>query len=217
MAFFGVMVAFSAFSSFFSPFYVYCVLVAVLVSFTSALAQYSTADCSSLTSCSPDACKVNTEADCSFNTRTPEWAAALAAMTCKTCTQSTASKCSNLASTLKTAGGKIQAAYCNDEYLVIAADGLPSNYDAAVYLKGVPLPPGGDSTCRVRTAAQQMNVYKIPLNPTKHANPTSQASQNPLPGVSGMPAAGAVAVAIDGIPMFPNCKFASNHSWRINN
>ena len=205
------MVAFSAFSSFFSPFYVYCVLVAVLVSFTSALAQYSTADCSSLTSCSPDACKVNTEADCSFNTRTPEWAAALAAMTCKTCTQSTASKCRNLASTLKTTGGKIQAAYCNDEYLVIAADGLPSNYDAAAYLKGVPLPPGGDSTCRVRTAAQQMNVYKIPLNPTK------QASQNPLPGVSGMPAAGAVAVAIDGIPMFPNCKFASNHSWRINN
>lgn len=26
----------------------------------------------------------------------------------------------------------------------------------------------------------------------------------PLPGVAGMPAAGAVAMALDGVPMFPN-------------
>lgn len=46
-------------------------------------------------------------------------------------------------------------------------------------------------------------MYKVPLSP-----PQDQTSTNtipsPLPNVSGMPAAGAIAVGIDGVPMYPN-------------
>ena len=88
-------------------------------------------------------------------------------------------------------------------------DGRPS-YDPAAagdYLNGVPLPPGGDAGCRVRTASELLTVFKIPINP-----PADQAGTNcmgsscdaALPNVPGMPEAGAIGMAIDGVPMFPN-------------
>jgi len=172
-----------------------------------AQAAFSTASCDNLESCSPAECTVNSETDCAFNTAVPDWSAAMSTLSCKTCTQSTAGHCNNLASTLKTGGDHVQAAWCNDEYLIIAADGR-AQYDAEQttdpkFLKGIPLPPGGDTACRVRTAASQLNVYKIPLNPQKLASGSNSVPQ-PLPGVAGMPAAGASAVAIDGVPIFPN-------------
>ena len=81
---------------------------------------------------------------------------------------------------------------------------LCNRYDPATsddYLNSVPLPPGGDGGCRVRTSSALLTVYKIPITP-----PTSQTTSNvipqPLPNVSGMPAAGAIAVGVDGVPMY---------------
>jgi len=179
-------------------------------------AAYSTASCDGLTSCSPAECTVNSEADCSFNTNTPNWASAMSTLSCKTCTQSTTSFCSSLATTLKTQNSHIKAAWCNDEFLVVAADGIP-NYDVMAtsgtqWLHDIPLPPGGDTTCRVRTAAEQLNVFKVPLTPTQLAS-GSNTVPNPLPNVPGMPAAGAVAVGIDGVPMFPNYNNRGIYAW----
>ena len=46
-------------------------------------------------------------------------------------------------------------------------------------------------------------MFKIPLSPTLRTSGSNTVSK-PLPNVPGMPEAGAVAVAIDGVPMFPN-------------
>jgi len=180
------------------------------------IAAYSTLSCDDLDSCSPAQCVVNSESDCSFNTGTPDWVAAMSTLSCKTCTRSSSGSCSTLAQKLKTSGGHIKAAWCNDQYLVIAADGIPEySPDSATdpkYLHGIPLPPGGDSVCRVRTAASQMNVYKIPLNPTKLSS-GSNTVPSPLPGVAGMPEAGASGVAIDGVPIFPNYNNRGMYTW----
>merc|ERR1719181_2700752 len=114
-------------------------------------------------------------------------------MSCKTCTPSATGFCTSLANTLKTVNNHVKAAWCNDEYLVISADGLPS-WSASTYLNGVPLPPGGETTCRVRTAAEQLNVYKIPLNPKALGSGDTNSVSNALPNVPGMPAAGAIGV-----------------------
>jgi len=135
-------------------------------------------------------------------------------MSCKTCTPATTGFCTNLAATLKTSNVHVKAAWCNDEFLIIAADGNPqfSGGSATEYLKGIPLPPGGDTACRVRTAANQLNVYKIPLSPTKLAS-GSNSVPNPLPNHPALPAAGAIGVAIDGVPIFPNYNNRGIYTW----
>jgi len=135
-------------------------------------------------------------------------------LSCKTCTQATTGFCTTLVATLKTSNNHVKAAWCNDEYLVIAADGNAqfSGGTATNYLQGIPLPPGGDAACRVRTAANQLNVYKIPLSPAKLAS-GSNTVPNPLPNVPGMPAAGAIGVAIDGVPIYPNYNNRGIFAW----
>ena len=61
----------------------------------------------------------------------------------------------------------VAAAYCNSDFLVVWSSGRPA-YSAASsdYLGGIPLPPGGDGACRVRTASSLLTVFKIPLVPT---------------------------------------------------
>lgn len=139
----------------------------------------------------------------------------MSAMTCKTCTPATTGFCATLANILKTGNNHIKAAWCNDEYLVISADGTPQyaagQTSSPTYLQGIPLPPGGDAKCRVRTAAEQTNVYKIPLKPVKAIG--SNTVPNALPGVAGMPAAGAIGVAIDGVPIFPNYNNRGMFTW----
>lgn len=60
----------------------------------------------------------------------------------------------------------------------------------------------------MRTAAELLTVYKIPLETTVQSGDNTLSQ--PLPGVPGMPAAGAVGMAINGVPMFPNCECASS-------
>ena len=170
-------------------------------------------DCSKTDSCSPAACTRTYEPTCApERERARDWATALRDLKCKVCAQSKARQCTYLVHALRTKGGKIKAAYCNDEFLVIAAEGLPSNYNAETYLGLVPLPPG-DSACRVRTARKQTYVYKIPLNPVKLSDPSVQTIPNPLPNVPGLPAAGAIGVAVDGVPMYPNYNDRGQYVW----
>jgi len=185
-------------------------------------AAVSTASCDDLTSCSPAQCTVSSDPDCTFGTKVPDWSTALKTeLTCKTCTVSTNSRCSAALSAARTSatGSSIQAIYCNDEYLIVAASGLPDSYDAGqsapneLYLKGIPLPPGGNGGCRMRSAAAQLNVFKIPLSPTALADGASNTVPSPLTDVPGMPEAGAVAVAIDGVPMFPNYNNRGKFTW----
>ena len=84
----------------------------------------------------------------------------VASLGCKMCTQSTGGHCQKLSETFRVADGHVKAAWCNDKYMVVAAESLPA-YDAAEALQGIPLPPGGDAVCRVRTAAPQLNVFKV--------------------------------------------------------
>ena len=165
----------------------------------------STLSCDSLSSCSPASCVTDADPDCSFSTPTYDFAAKVAEVTCKTCTQDTSnSKCINMATTLKNNAG-IKAAYCTADFLVVWATGLPRYAPGAAgdYLNGVPLPPGGDTACRVRTAEELLTVYKIPLTPPADVS-GSNIIETALPGVTGLPAAGAIGMAIDGVPLFPN-------------
>ena len=167
----------------------------------------STASCDDLASCAPQSCQTNTESDCSFPSHgTPNFASSVASATCRTCTQATSSHvCKTMADTLSKSGG-IQAAYCTDQFLVVWATGKP-RYDPSVagdYLRAIPNPPGGDQACRVRTSADLLTVFKIPLQTQSLAAGASNSIPFPLPNIPGMPAAGAVAMAVDGVPAFPN-------------
>ena len=200
--------------------------------------------CDALDSCSPAGCVTDNSLPTCFFGKSGynSWASKVAEMTCTQCTQSTASFCSDLASVFKQDAG-VKATYCNDEFLVVWATGLP-RYDVdgnGDYLDLIPRPPGGSTrrarqrrdrrltlnetdiefeervrrqnsdTCRVKTGIGSLNVYKIPLV-TSVQSGTNTVS-NPLPGVSGMPAAGAVGVAIDGTPIFPNYNNRGQYAW----
>lgn len=116
-------------------------------------------DCGTLPTdtCSPDNCQLSTTVEsCDMGPERPlDWADQVASMECKQCEQSTQSKCGNIASIVKTDAG-VKAAYCNDKYLVIWAEGTP-RYDPTLdTLPVVPNPPKGmraeDDECFIRTA-----------------------------------------------------------------
>uniref|UniRef100_A0A6U2AEM6 YHYH domain-containing protein n=1 Tax=Hemiselmis andersenii TaxID=464988 RepID=A0A6U2AEM6_HEMAN len=189
------------------------IIALLAVSLTTVNAQdlTSVASCDALSSCSPTDCEANSESDCSLSVGPFDYASDVASLACNSqCSQSTSDICTSLATKLKKNQGVI-AAYCTDQFLVIWATGLPG-YDAATYLKDIPLPPGGDGKCRVRSASAQRNVYKIPLNPVKRTS-GSNTVVNPLPGVPGMPSAGAIGVAISGVPIFPNYNNRGLPAW----
>lgn len=180
------------------------ILVALVWEASRASIVPSTLSCDDLESCSPEACVVSDDEDCSFNSNPPDFVATIASVSCRSCAQSTVGfACAAPGSALKTDAG-IKAAYCTDEFLVVWATGKP-RYEPGDedYLGSIPLPPGGSSTCRVRTSAELLTVYKIPLSPPVDQDGTNDLPE-PLPGVAGMPAAGAIAMALDGVPMFPN-------------
>ncbi|GMH94843.1 hypothetical protein TrVE_jg9957 [Triparma verrucosa] len=165
--------------------------------------------CDDLTSCSPSACVASTDTTCSLNVPTQDIASSLSSVTCNSeCTPSSDElKCTDLKSKLKGDAG-IKAAYCTDEFLVVWSNGRP-NYDPSDsdYLGGIPLPPGGDTSCRVRTSSELLTVYKIPIAPPADqtgTNAMGASGDAALPNVPGMPEAGCIGMAIDGVPMFPN-------------
>lgn len=205
-----------------------------LASQTKATITPNSDSCDSLNTCSPSGCVTDTSLPTCFFGKSgySNWAGKIAEVSCKQCTQSTASFCNDLASVFKQDAG-VKATYCNDGFLVVWATGLP-RYDVdgnGDYLDLIPVPPGGSArrarrrnrrlvanetdvefeervrrqnadTCRVKTGIEKLSVYKIPLTTTVQSG--SNSIPNPLSGVSGMPAAGAIGVAIDGTPIFPN-------------
>ena len=213
-----------------------------LVRQTQAIPTVPNSDsCDGLETCSPAGCVTDNSLPTCFFGKSgyTNWASKVAEMTCTQCTQSTASFCSELQSVFKQDAG-VKATYCNDEFLVVWATGLP-RYDVdgnGDYLDLIPRPPGGSArrrrdrrlvanetdaefegrvrrqnadTCRVKTGISSLNVYKIPLTTSVQSGTNSVS--NPLPGVSGIPAAGAIGVAIDGTPIFPNYNNRGQFAW----
>jgi len=130
---------------------------------------------------------------------------------CRQCTQASPSKhpmCSAemLKKTLALPSA-IQAAFCNDDYLVIWTLGKPNH---ATNLAGVPRPPGGgsgsyDKQCVTRSFVTQSQTFKIPLNYTLLAD----GRKNVLPSSAQLPSedlpmSGATGVMINGVPIYPN-------------
>merc|ERR1719506_3601673 len=146
-------------------------------------------NCDKLGSCSPSSfCSKVSNKACSFPEPSINIAKEIKQLGCRQCTQASASKhpiCSAdaLKSTLVTPSG-IQAAFCNDEYLVIHANGMP---DHETHLDGVPRPPGGggsgsyDQQCVTRSFVHQFQTFKIPLKYTLLANGRSNKVYGKLP------------------------------------
>jgi hypothetical protein len=128
---------------------------------------------------------------------------------CRQCTQASPEKhsiCSTKA--LKETlilPSEIQAAFCNDEYLVIHSQGRPNH---PTYLEGVPRPPGGsdkpyDKDCVTRSFAMQSQTFKIPLNYSLLKDGRKNKVEGALPDVD-LPMSGAIGVMTNGVPIYPN-------------
>jgi len=119
---------------------------------------------------------ISSDPDCTWTTstdQTSDYAASIAAYTCKTCTQNTADeRCTAtwLKANLLTTHSGLKGAYCNDKWLVIFSDGSPGfmGGTTAVNLGQIPQPPGGTnadgSVCRTRSWWTGLEVWKIPLS-----------------------------------------------------
>lgn len=99
----------------------------------------------------------------------------------------------------------VQAAFCNDEYLVIHSQGQPNH---VTNLAGVPRPPGGGDgsyaqDCVTRSFVMQSQTFKIPLNYSLLADGRKNKVQGQLPDVD-LPMSGAIGVMINGVPIYPN-------------
>ena len=79
----------------------------------------------------------STAPPCIVASKAKDYSSLVAAVPCKTCTQSTAAKCT--AEALKVFVGGVKAAYCNDQWLVIMSDGAPT---WSTNLFEIPNPPG---------------------------------------------------------------------------
>jgi hypothetical protein len=115
---------------------------------------------------------------------------------------------------VKYVGGGLLAAYCNDKWLVVASNGVPNH--PATGLLSIPVPPGGSdgpyaSSCVTRGYQQQLNYFKIPLNPKilESSNISNNLNNfigqvDPVGmGSLGLPDSGGVAVTVSGQPIFP--------------
>jgi hypothetical protein len=150
---------------------------------------------------------------CSASEPSIDFAKEVKSVKCKVCTQASSTKhkyCSGemLKKTLVTPSG-IQAAFCNDEYLVVWTNGRPTH---ATNLYGVPRPPGGgadgspyEEQCVTRTFVTQSQTFKIPLNFTLLADGQNNTIPNgaQLP-TEVLPMSGAIGVMLDGVPIYPN-------------
>jgi len=173
--------------------------------------------------CSPSFCRKVTNAACVSEKSTIDISGVLKALECNSqCTQSSAAVCSQVSTMFKKGGVKL--AYCTDKFLVIHSDNEPGHVDS---LENIPRPPGGgdggtyDSQCVTRAREVQFLSFKVPLETTALSsaldtnNAGSLKSNNveQLPGVSGIPARGPVAVALNGMPVFPIYNNQGKPSW----
>lgn len=106
------------------------------------------------------------------------------------------------------------AAYCTEDFLVVMSRGLPgraeikpNTYGNSYKISGIPLPPADDwGSCRMRHAVEQLLAFKIPLKPALETEKSSRKQLNTL-------TAGAMAVAVDGVPWFPNYNNRGGLTW----
>ena len=131
--------------------------------------------------CGPSFCSTvkNTLPGCIFTNKVYNYAAMIAKVPSKPCTQSTDPRCTSAALKALIKGQGIKAAYCNDAFLVIHTDGTTGYSN---YLSSVMNPPGAvDSTgtsCVTRYTNPGYMVVKIPLYPTLLA--TAEAAINKI-------------------------------------
>lgn len=177
--------------------------------------------------CGPTFCslKTTTLPACIFADKITDYQQMVSQLTskCKQCTQVTQAKCSSsaLKDLIKHSGVKV--AYCNDQYLVVLADGSPG---FETNMMDTPNPPGAvDSTntnCVTRFAnSGYTNTFKIPLypQPLSTADPAinnlnlnafpsgaADASDGYLSSTFGtypLPTRGAVGYTVNGQEIFP--------------
>lgn len=195
-------------------------LILIVLLFSKINCDLLTTTCDNDKSCSPSWCEAVTNSACTDTLKNQLIDAAsvsreLSKMGCNSsCTQSTSSMCTNafLSQTLKANSG-LMSAYCNDNYLVLVANGTPNHNTG---LSDIPRPPGQggvsySKACVTRSFHQSYNIYKIPLNPLKLS--TASASNNisafsgqtdpkNLPNM-GLPESGPLAVSVTGQNVFP--------------
>jgi len=170
----------------------------------------STLNCDTKDSCSPTSfCSKVTNKACTFPDPGVNMAAEIKSLGCRKCTQAPSTKhpiCSSkaLKATLVEPSA-VQAAFCNDDFLVIHTQGRPNH---ETYLQGVPHPPGGGSggyadQCVTRSFAMQSQSFKIPLNYSLLADGMSNTVEGRLPS-EDLPMSGATGVMINGVPIYPN-------------
>eukprot|EP00195_Chlamydomonas_chlamydogama_P000578 CAMPEP_0202920872 /NCGR_PEP_ID=MMETSP1392-20130828/77083_1 /ASSEMBLY_ACC=CAM_ASM_000868 /TAXON_ID=225041 /ORGANISM="Chlamydomonas chlamydogama, Strain SAG 11-48b" /LENGTH=884 /DNA_ID=CAMNT_0049614391 /DNA_START=111 /DNA_END=2766 /DNA_ORIENTATION=+ len=162
-------------------------------------------------SCSPNWCTFNNNTGCLFPSVNVDYAAQIASLSCKVCTQRLDGVCSRLPSTF--ISSHVKAAYCNDAYLVVHSDGLPNHSEG---IATIPNPPGAGGEglntqgaylqCVTRSMTPQFLSYKVPLSVTLLSNNGSNAASFPTGAslnVAVLPQAGAMGVALNGLPIFP--------------
>lgn len=174
--------------------------------------------------CSPTQCVLAPNAACSPTASTANAVLGAAAITCKTCTQSTDSRCSTAA--LIAMFGKypaVKRAYCNDLFLVIHSDNVPNHADS---LAKIPHPPaGGDAmyvdSCVTRSRNAQYQIFKIPLTPATElpAAATNNMDVMTANGIghivgAGLPSSGSASNTISGMPIYPPYNDQSGLTWR---
>jgi len=170
----------------------------------------STINCDTVDSCSPTSfCEKVSNKACTFPEPTIDMNAEIKSLGCRKCTQASTSEhpiCSSksLKATIVQPSA-VQAAFCNDEFLVIHTIGQPNH---ATNLAGVPHPPGGgdgpyDSSCVTRSFIKQSQTFKIPLNYSLLADGMSNTVEGKLP-TEDLPMSGATGVMTNGVPIYPN-------------
>jgi len=146
---------------------------------------------------------------CSFPDPEINMAKEIKSLTCRQCTQASPAKhpiCSAKALKASLAlPSAVQAAFCNDEFLVIHSHGQPNH---ATNLAGVPRPPGGgdgpyESSCVTRSFVMQSQTFKIPLSYTLAADGRKNKVEGQLPDAD-LPMSGAIGVMVNGVPIYPN-------------
>lgn len=169
----------------------------------------STVNCDTIDSCSPTFCEKVTNKACSFPDPGVNMAKEITSLGCRTCSQASPAKhpicSSNALKSTFVSPSAVQAAFCNDDYLVIHTQGQPNH---ATYLQGVPRPPGGgdgpyESSCVTRSFVMQSQTFKIPLNYSLLADGMTNTVEGRLP-TEDLPMSGATGVMINGVPIYPN-------------
>lgn len=195
---------------------------------STTLASWQLVECSNAGTCGPSFCSLVNNGPCTpqeQNITKTEMMRRVGLTGCKTCAAApTDPRCTSAA--LLAVFGKfpgMKAAYCNEDFIVLQADGSPNH---AGFLDKIQRPPGGgtgayESQCVTRSMVTQQMVYKIPLRPVALStasglvNNVASFTGNMLPANSGaaLPVAGPASVTVTGTALFPPQNNNGEMSW----